>query len=129
MWVVLVVPPVPRTHGKTRRLYASLEPRHYTDGQITERMVKVLGEGRRFTLSNLFNTFENVADAQFPGLKVCREHVLKVGATGLHLAGSGPALFTMVEGRNQAEDLYIRLKQQGLESYMVELLTAIDQVE
>ncbi|MFC1892491.1 4-(cytidine 5'-diphospho)-2-C-methyl-D-erythritol kinase [Chloroflexota bacterium] len=126
MWVVLLVPSGPRPRGKTGKLYASLEARHYTDGQITEKLVNMMREGRGFTSSDLFNTFENVADTQFPGLSVYREHILKVGAAGLHLAGSGPSLFTMIEDMTRAEDLYVRLKQQGLESYLTETLIAID---
>jgi len=35
------------------------------------------------------------------------------------LAGSGPALFTMLKDKAQAEDLYIRCENQGMEVYMV----------
>jgi len=45
MWAVLVVPPVPRLPGKTEQLYASLKASHYTDGQVTERLVDTLKEG------------------------------------------------------------------------------------
>ena len=69
MWVVLVVPDVPRLPGKTKKLYASLKPGHYTDGQITEKLVKALKEGREFKPSMLFNTFENVAFDLFSGLE------------------------------------------------------------
>ncbi len=126
MWVVLVIPSVPRLPGKTKQLYASLKASHYTDGQITERLVGVLREGKEFTFSLLFNTFENVAFARSSKLKVYREHVVKLGATDVHLAGSGPALFTLIKDRTQAEDLYIRLQQQGLEAYLVETLGGIE---
>lgn len=126
MWVVLMMPPVPRLPGKTKQLYDSLKATHYTDGQITQRLVKKLREGREFTPSLLFNTFENVAFVRFSGLGVSREHILKVGATHVHLAGSGPALFTLVEDKAQAEELYIRLQQQRLEPYLAETLAAIE---
>ncbi len=126
MWVVLVAPPVPRLPRKTEQLYASLKATHYTDGQITERLVEELKAGREFTPSLLFNTFENVAFARFSELSVYREHMVKVGAANVHLAGSGPALFTLVKDRSQAEDLYLRLQQQRLESYLAETLAAVD---
>jgi len=129
MWAVLVIPPVPRLMGKTERLYASLKPSHYTDGQITKRLVEELKTGREFTPSLLFNTFENVAFARFSGLRVYREHIVKVGATNVHLAGSGPTLFTLVKEKAQAEDLYIRLQQQGLECYLTDTLATIEKVE
>ena len=120
MWVVLAVPDVPRLTGKTKKLYASLDASHYTDGQITERLVKTLREGKKFASHLLFNTFENVAFAQFSGLKEYRDHILKLGAPEVHLAGSGPALFTLFEEKAQAEDLYTCCQQQGMEVYLVE---------
>ncbi|MBA7688220.1 putative 4-diphosphocytidyl-2-C-methyl-D-erythritol kinase [subsurface metagenome] len=129
MWVVLVVPSEPRLTGKTERLYASLKASHYTDGQITRRLVEALKAGREFTPSLLFNTFENVAFTHFSGLRVYQEHIMKIGATDVHLAGSGPALFTLVKDKAQAEDLYIRLKSQRLEPYLTETLVGIKEVE
>jgi len=124
MWVVLIMPDVPPLPGKTKRLYASLRTDHYTDGQITERLVAVLGEGREPTPSLLFNTFENVAFTHFAQLKVYKEHLAKVGAENIHLAGSGPTLFTLVKDKTKAEDLHIRLHRQGLETYLTDTLAA-----
>lgn len=128
-WVVLLMPPVPRMPEKTRQLYAGLKPSHYTDGQITQKLVKVLNEGREFKPSMLFNTFENVAFDFFPELKVYKEHYAKLGASHVHLAGSGPALFTMLEDKAQAEDLYTLCQQQGLKSYLADTMASLEQVE
>jgi len=117
-WVVLIVPNVPRLPEKTKQLYASLKTSHYTDGQITQKLVDEIKEGRE--PSTLFNTFENVAFARFSKLKVYRDHILKIGAPSVHLAGSGPTLFTLFKDKAQAEDLYTRCRQQGMETYLVE---------
>jgi len=117
-WVVLVMPDVPRLPGKTARLYASLNASHFTDGHITERTVKELKEGKE--PSTLFNTFENVAFAGGAELKVYRDHIQKLGAPHVHLTGSGPALFTLFKDKTEAEELYTRCKQQGMETYLVE---------
>jgi len=129
MWVVLAMPPVPRPPGKTKQLYDSLRANHYTDGQITQRLVEELKAGREVNPSLLFNTFENVAFTYFSGLSVYREHIMKIGAADVHLAGSGPALFTLVKDQTQAEDLCFRLQQQGLESYLTDTIAAIEQAE
>jgi 4-diphosphocytidyl-2-C-methyl-D-erythritol kinase len=123
MWVVLVVPDVPREPGKTQKLYASLKTNHYTDGQITERFITALKAGGEFKPSMLFNTFENVAFDHFPGLKVYKEHIIKLGAPNVHLAGSGPALFTLVEDKVQAERIYENLQKQRVECYLAETLS------
>jgi 4-diphosphocytidyl-2-C-methyl-D-erythritol kinase len=128
-WVVLAMPPVPRMLEKTKHLYNSLQTNHYTDGQITRRFVEELVEGGDFDPSLLFNTFENVVFALFDGLDVTREHMLKMGATDVHLAGSGPALFTLIKNRTQAEELCLQLAKQRLELYLAETLTAIESIE
>jgi len=122
MWVALVVPDVPRLPEKTRQLYASLNASHFTDGQITERAVAEIKEGR--APSGLFNTFENVAFTRFSELKVYRDHIRKLGADNVHLAGSGPTLFTLLKDKDRAEDLSTRCRQQNMETYLVETLWA-----
>ena len=117
-WVVLVMPDVPHPPGKTARLYASLNTSHFTDGQITEQLVKEMKEGREPT--TLFNTFENVAFTRGAELKVYRDHIRKLGAPHVHLAGSGPALFTLFKDKARAEELFTRCKQQNMETYLVE---------
>ena len=123
-WIVLVVPDVPRLPEKTKQLYASLKASNFTDGQITERLVAALREKKEVSI--LFNTFENVAFNRFSGLKVYREHIRKLGADNVHLAGSGPTLFSLVKDKAQAEELHTRCQQQGLESYLAGTLGAID---
>lgn len=125
-WVVLVMPPAPGMLGKTKQLYDSLNASHYTDGQITKRLAETLKTGKEFTSSLLFNTFEKVALSHFSELGVSREYMVKAGAADVHLAGSGPALFTLVKDKAQAEQLHIRLREQGLESYLADTLPAID---
>ncbi len=129
MWVVLAMPPIPRLPGKTKQLYDSLKASHYTDGQITHRLVEQLRGGKEFTPSLLFNTFENVAFTRFSEIGVFRSHMVEVGASDVHLAGSGPALFTLVKDKAKAEDLNFRLKRQRLEPYLTDTLPAIDQLE
>ena len=129
MWVVLVVPNTPRLPRKTEQLYAGLKVNHYTDGRITERLVEELRKGREFTPSLLFNTFENITFTGSSELRVYKGHIIKMGATNVHLAGSGPTLFSMIEDKAQAEDLYIRCQQQNLETYLTETLAGIEEVE
>ena len=121
-WLVLLVPPLPRMPEKTRQLYASLKPEHYTKGQFTDRVVAGLTGGGEVTSSMLFNVFEEVAHDSFPGLGEYREQFLKAGATDVHLAGSGPALFTLVKDEAQAEGIYDNLQKQGVECYLTDVL-------
>ena len=129
MWVILMLPPVSRRPGKTKQLYASLKASHYTGGQITDRLVTLLTTGGEVISSSLFNVFDEVALDNFAGLGKYRGQFLEAGAQEVHLAGSGPALFTLVRDKNRAEKIYENLQKQGLESYLSDTLPAIEQVE
>ena len=128
-WVVLLIPPVPRIPGKTERLYATLRSGHYTEGQITDRLVATLTGDREVTPPMLFNVFESVALDTFDRLREYREQFLKAGADCVHLAGSGPALFSLIKDKPQADKIYRDLQRQGLEVYLVETLASVGQVE
>lgn len=126
LWIVVAVPPLPRQAGKTKLLYQSLGAGHFTDGQITRDLADRLEKGEKFDPSLLFNTFENVAFDKFPGLGAAREHFIKLGAADVHLAGSGPALFTLVEDKAAAEEMCSLLGQQRMEPYLAKTLAGIE---
>jgi 4-diphosphocytidyl-2-C-methyl-D-erythritol kinase len=127
-WVVLTVPPVARLPGKTAQLYGRLKTSDYSGGQITQRLVDALKAGRGVEPSLFFNVFDRIALAQFAGLSKYREQMISLGATDVHLAGSGPALFTLVGDKAQAEELYERLRQRGLEAYFAETSAEIENI-
>jgi 4-diphosphocytidyl-2-C-methyl-D-erythritol kinase len=125
-WVVVALPQVPRLPNKTREMYASLKVNHFTDGQITRRLMDELKAGNEFNDALLFNTFENIAFDSLSNLGVSRSHMVKMGATNVHLAGSGPALFTLIKERAEAEDLCHRLEQQRLAPHLAETMAAYE---
>ena len=129
MWVVLMIPPVPRRPGKTKQLYDSLKASHYTQGKVTGRFVASLTEGRGVTASYLFNVFDKVVLDNFAGLGEYREQFLEAGARKVYLTGSGPALFALVMDKNKAEKIYENLQRQGLESYLSDTSPAIEKVK
>jgi 4-diphosphocytidyl-2-C-methyl-D-erythritol kinase len=128
-WVVLVIPPVPEIPNKTGRLYAAIKSEHYTKGQITDRLLATLNSGGEVTPSMLFNVFESVAWDMLNQLSEYREQFLKAGADYVHLAGSGPALFTLIKDKIQADKIHESLQRQGLEAYLVETLAFTNQLE
>ena len=109
-WVILLMPDVPRIPEKTRQLYASLNSSHYTDGQITKGLVNLLKSGRYYYDSYLF----------FPNLTGYQEAMVKAGAPDVHLAGSGPALFTLFLDKTSAVKLQSALSEMRLKSYLTE---------
>ncbi|MBN1176755.1 MAG: 4-(cytidine 5'-diphospho)-2-C-methyl-D-erythritol kinase [Dehalococcoidales bacterium] len=120
-WAVLVVPDVPVKKGKTAAMYASLIPGYFTDGAITGRLVDTLRKGMGFSPSQLFNTFGNIAFISGK-LRTYKEHLVKMGAPGIHLAGSGPTLFTMFMDKSTAEKFYESCVKQGMKTYLARTL-------
>jgi len=118
-WVVLFRPPVSVPPNKTKSLYSFLNPSHFTEGQFTKRLVELLYLGSDVPPSSLFNAFEKVAFTAFPGLDRYWQRFSALGADNIHLAGSGPTLFTLVKDKAQGEKLYRSLKREGLEAYLV----------
>jgi len=119
-WVVLLRPPVALPPSKTGALYASLNPSHFTDGERARRMVDLLHEGGHVPHASLFNAFEQVACTAFPGLEPYWRRFRELGADAVHLAGSGPTLFTLSSDESQAAELYHSLEKEGFEAYLVQ---------
>jgi len=119
-WVVLFKPPVAVPQDKTKSLYAALRPSHFSNGQHTRRAIEMLDRQEDVSSLPLFNVFEQVAEAVYTGLGRWRQRFLELGAANIHLAGSGPTLFSIGGNRAQAERLYRALVAEGLETYLVQ---------
>lgn len=120
MTAILLFPPVPRIENKTRQMYSRLTVRNYTTGVITTEFVNIL-EGRAAASgSGLYNVFDEVGFQFFPGLDNFRQQFLDAGASEVHLAGSGPTLFTLLRDEVKAYEINERLKKRRLESYLAD---------
>jgi len=118
-WFVLLRPHVPVPSGKTAALYSLLKPAHYSDGDFSSTVRRQLESGAERRPQALFNVFERVLPDAFPGLDRYIEDFHRAGASEVHLAGSGPVLFTMLNNDKQASDIHAHLLAHQLESYIV----------
>lgn len=118
-WLVLVRPPVEVPASKTAALYASLSESDFTKGQFGRWFIDLLQRGE-VDHTCLFNAFERVAFATFPGLERFWRRFSELGADNVHLAGSGPCMFSLMRDRPRGEELSRRLKKEGLEAYLVQ---------
>jgi 4-diphosphocytidyl-2-C-methyl-D-erythritol kinase len=121
-WLVLLMPDTKRTIGKTGKMYASLESAFFTAGEKTDNLVKKLAAGENIENESLFNVFENIAYNIYEGLDICRNDFLNAGAASVHLAGSGPTLFTIAKDKSDASVIYARLKKKGYHARAVKTL-------
>lgn len=123
-WVVLLLPDVPIPPQKTATLYARLRPEHFTGGVCTEEVVSLLTQGQPVA-AHLCNVFEQVADGAYPGLAKYKAEFLQAGAPAVHLAGAGPALFSLHAERGEAARVAQGLRALGRLAYLVPTLDAL----
>jgi 4-diphosphocytidyl-2-C-methyl-D-erythritol kinase len=116
------MPKVKRTAGKTGNLYSALNAGHFTKGEKTDNLISKLAVGADIGNESLFNVFEQVAYTIYDGLDKCRDDFLAAGAASVHLAGSGPTLFTMQKNKDDAFQICDRLKENGYQAEAVKTL-------
>jgi 4-diphosphocytidyl-2-C-methyl-D-erythritol kinase len=122
MWLVLVMPDIPVEVGKTGRMYAALKPAYFTDGDITQKVVDAITSGKPFKPSMLYNVFENTAFEDYNIKQLYLDPLLKMGALHVHLAGSGPTLFTMSAEKSRAEEIYIKCKSLRMKAWLAQTI-------
>lgn len=120
--VLLLRPPVSVPLRKTESLYASLDASCFSEGQFTRSMVASLNQGGEPPPSSFFNAFERIAFAAYAGLEEYWQLFFALGADNVHLTGSGPTLFTIVQDKAQGQKLYRSLRREGLEAYLVQTM-------
>jgi 4-diphosphocytidyl-2-C-methyl-D-erythritol kinase len=102
--LVIALPPLTLA-DKTRRMYSLLTPTDYTDGSRAERLAGAIRRGGPVADEHLFNVFDGPAFRAFPELEHLRQALLAAGARSVHLTGSGPALFALVDNPTERERL------------------------
>jgi 4-diphosphocytidyl-2-C-methyl-D-erythritol kinase len=120
-YFVLLVPPLPGISDKTKQMYENLHAAHFTEGKFVQQVLSSLRQRKAIASGLMFNVFEKVAFDFFAGLDRYRDTLEEARAPGVYLAGSGPCLFTFFSGKEEASELFSRLKKQGLECYLASL--------
>lgn len=108
-WLVVVVPPISLVE-KTRTMYAALEAADFTDGQRTAELAAKIRSGEGIDVSGLCNAFERAAGRTFQGLERHRTALRNASGTRAHLAGAGPALFSVHQSHAGADGTAGRLE-------------------
>lgn len=125
---VLLVPPLPKIPGKTKQMYNGLRVADFTGGESVEAALSSLRQGERPDPDVMLNVFEKAAFSFFPGLDKYRRILEEAGAPRAYLAGSGPCLFALFSGREEAAEMFSRLKKQRLECYLAYSLSRSENV-
>ena len=120
MSVILLLPPVKRPENKTQQMYAQVSARQYTSGKNTQDFINML-EGKAAAPGlSLYNVFDDVGFRFFPGLAEYRQKFLAAGAQEVHLAGSGPTLYSAMRNETKANEIHEKLIKMKLEAYLTD---------
>jgi 4-diphosphocytidyl-2-C-methyl-D-erythritol kinase len=92
----LLVCPRTRLESKTRQLFSMITPDMYTPGALSQKLAARIRIKGDVPAELMFNVFNAVAPAAFPGWRDCRDAVASLGAREVMLAGAGPSLFALV---------------------------------
>ncbi|MCD6303197.1 MAG: 4-(cytidine 5'-diphospho)-2-C-methyl-D-erythritol kinase [Anaerolineae bacterium] len=114
---VILIPDVVPPEAKTATLYRSLRPSMFTTGRYTDEALRSLQNYGIVPQNLMYNVFEQVEATCFPGIDCARRELANVVDTAVHLAGSGPALFTIVETPSKAERAASLLSTAGYRAF------------
>jgi 4-diphosphocytidyl-2-C-methyl-D-erythritol kinase len=118
--VILLIPKIPRTENKTRQMYTRLTQNDYSLGQATDNFVQALEKGQPPEENDVYNVFDDVGMRFFSRLKDARLKFLEAGANSVHLAGSGPTLFSLIKDNVEANQVHKKLIEMGQETYLAD---------
>ena len=121
-WLILATPTAETAMNKTAQLYAKLDESHFTDGRYTDKLIESINRKQHINNDLLYNIFEHVAFDFFRNIKTQRSELKKAGAEGIRLAGSGPALFTLVTNKWHGEDILKNLQDSNFQTYLIHTL-------
>jgi len=116
-WFVLLQPGIAVPVNKTAALYSMLEPAHYSGGGWAIGVAERLKNGET-EAGILYNTFDSIAAEAYNGLQRYHDALEKAGAAEIHLAGSGPLLFSMFGSKQAALAVQLKLSQINMDSIL-----------
>lgn len=104
VWVVLVHPPIPVS---TAAVYGRLRLNDIRNRPSTERMVDAVRRGDVEAIAReMGNVLETVTFALHPEVERLKAQMLRFGAMGALMSGSGPTVYGLVDKEGKAARIY-----------------------
>ncbi|TBL69014.1 4-(cytidine 5'-diphospho)-2-C-methyl-D-erythritol kinase [Paenibacillus thalictri] len=120
-WVVLAKPPI---NVSTSEIYGKVSVKEIEKHPNTSQVVQAIREKNFDHLcSHLGNVLEDVTMRLHPEVKQLKEVMVKLGADGALMSGSGPTVFGLVSKESKVARIYNGLRGFCKEVYAVRLLT------
>ncbi|KOP65739.1 4-diphosphocytidyl-2C-methyl-D-erythritol kinase [Bacillus sp. FJAT-18019] len=120
-WVIVAKPPI---NVSTAEVYGRLRSEQIQHHPSAERMVEALQQGSfQQMCQSLGNVLEEVTLKLHPEVQQLKDGMLKLGADGALMSGSGPTVFGLVSKESKVARIYNGLRGFCKEVYAVRLLT------
>ena len=115
--ILLVKPPV---NISTKLIYEEIDEAEITNHPDTDGMIKALNSGDLYEISKkLSNVMETVTQEKEPQIRGIKEKMLKNGALGALMSGSGPTVFGIFDDYKKAKESADSFYYQFRDVYLV----------
>ncbi len=120
-WVVLAKPPI---NVSTAEVYGKLRSGNIAVHPSSRAMIEAIEEGNfQDVCGRLGNVLEEVTLKLHPEVQQLKEAMIKLGADGVLMSGSGPTVFGLVSKQSKVARIYNGLRGFCKEVYAVRMLT------
>lgn len=120
-WVILAKPPI---HVSTQEIYGKLNAKEIPRHPSVPQMLRAI-EDQQFTdmCQAMGNVLEDVTVKVYPEVKQIKECMLRLGADGVLMSGSGPTVFGLVSKEAKVARIYNGLRGFCKDVFAVRMLT------
>lgn len=120
-WVILAKPPI---NVSTADVYGKFRAHELKTHPSLQNMLAAI-EGQSFPnmCAALGNVLENVTLERYPDVRQIKDCMIKLGADGVLMSGSGPTVFGLVSKEMKVARIYNGLRGFCKEVYVVRMLT------
>jgi len=120
-WVVLVKPPI---NVSTADIYGRFRVDAVKQKPTTGAMLQAIRRGDfRGICGSLGNMLEEVTIPMYPEVRQIKETMLKLGADGALMSGSGPTVYALVQRESKVARIYNGLRGFCRDVHVIRLLT------
>lgn len=121
-WVILAKPPV---HVSTADIFGRLQLDQIEKRPDTQGLIEALEQKDFYRLcETMGNVLEEVTVSMYPQVEQIKDCMVRLGADGVLMSGSGPTVFGLVSKQNKAVRIYNGLRGFCKDVFAVRLLTS-----
>ena len=124
--VVLVKPPI---GVSTAWVYGNLNASEIVDRPETSKLIEAVNtQDIKYICNNMINVLESVTIRRYSIINNIKQMLIKLGASGSMMSGSGPTVFGIFESQHKAESAYKRLKHSKHECILTKMYSYTDAI-